>query len=172
MCDSSQLEILYKIIDNLINYVDAAYMNVRQFRSTTGFCYIIDEASVIWMSKQQSITAQSTTESEYIMLNEIAKQAIWLCHLLYALQKSHVYRKKATLIYENNQDSINLSVNSVFHSWTKHIQIRYHTIQEYIENNEIRIEFISMNHMLADDLIKELNHIKFEQMIEELNLTN
>jgi len=128
--------------------------------------------SVSWTSKQQSITAQLTIKSEYITLSKTEKQTVWLHHLLYVLQKSHVYIKKLTLIYVNNQDLIDLSVNSIFHSQIKHIQVQYHAIWEYIENSEIRIQFLSTNQMLADDLIKELDHVKFMWMIEELDLSN
>ena len=157
---------------SLVRYMNVIYMNIYQFKSTTGFCYMINEAPVSWTSKWQSITAQLTTESEYIALSKAEKQAVWLHHLLYALQKSHVYTKKLTLIYANNQDSIDLSVNLVFHSQIKHIQVQYHAIQEYIENDEIRIQFLSTNQMLADSLIKKLDHVKFAWMIEELDLSN
>ena len=60
---SFNLEILYKFtsVSNFVRYADAAYMNACQFKSTTGFCYTINEAPVSWTSKQQSTTAQSTT---------------------------------------------------------------------------------------------------------------
>ena len=45
---SSNLEILYKFmpVSNLVKYADAAYMNIYQFKLTTGFCYMINKASV------------------------------------------------------------------------------------------------------------------------------
>src|SRR5947207_9004067 len=100
---SPDLGIPYKSTGgNLVGYTDAAYANARQFRSTTGFCFLIGGAPVSWTSKRQSITAQSTTESEYIALSEAGKQAVWLCHLLYALRKT---QGKATIIYADNQGS-------------------------------------------------------------------
>src|SRR5438046_7592921 len=114
---SPELGILYKSINgDLIGYADAAYANARLFRSTTGFCFLISGAPVSWTSKRQSITAQSTTESEYIALTEAGKQAVWLRHLLYTLRKPEVYKKKATIIYADNQGLIDLSANPVFHS--------------------------------------------------------
>ena len=171
---SPNLGILYKStpVSDLVGYADAAYANARQFKSTTGFCYMINGAPVSWTSKRQSITAQSTTESEYIALSEAGKQAVWLRHLLYALRKSHVYTKKSTLIYADNQGSIDLSANPVFHSRTKHIQVRYHAIREYIENGEIRVQFLPTDRMLADGLTKGLDHVKFARMIEGLGLSN
>lgn len=142
-----------------------------KYGSTTGFLYMISGAPVSWTSKQQSITAKSTTKSEYIALGEAGKQAIWLRHLLYALRKSYIYNKKATTIYEDNKGSIDLSTNPVFHSRTKHIQVRYHAIWEYIENGEIRVQFIPTDKMLADNLAKGLDHVKSERMINRIKLT-
>jgi hypothetical protein len=73
---SPNLGVLYKTIGDLIGYVDVAYVNSRKFRSATGFCYMIGGAPVSWTNKRQSVTAQSTTESEYIALSEAGKQAI------------------------------------------------------------------------------------------------
>ena len=171
---SPNLGITYKStpVGNLIGYADAAYANACQFKSTTDFCYMISRAPVSWTSKQQSITAQSTTESEYIALREAGKQAVWLRHLLYALRKPQVYKEKATIIYGDNQGSIDLSANPIFHSRTKHIHVRYHAIREYIENGEIRVIFIPTDRMLADGLTKGLDRVKFARMIEGLGLTN
>ena len=47
LCDLFQLEILYKLIDNnLIEYADAVYVNVKQFQFTIRFYFLIDRASV------------------------------------------------------------------------------------------------------------------------------
>ena len=62
-----------------------------------------------------------------------------------------------TTIYENNKDSLNLTVNLVFHSQTKHIQVQYHAIQDYVERREIQLQYIQINKMLADSLTKSLN---------------
>ena len=119
------LEIIYRPVnsENLILYADAAYANACKFKSTIRYLAIISNEPVIWISCKQSITVQSTTESKYIALADAAKQAIWLHHLLYAIQKAEVYEKKTTTIYRNNKDSLNLTANSVFHSQIKHIQI-------------------------------------------------
>jgi transposase InsO family protein len=168
---SPDLGILYRSAGDLVGYADAAYANARKFRSTTGFCYTIGGAPISWTSKRQSITAQSTTEAEYIALSEAGKQAVWLRHLLHTLRKPDVYKKKSTIIYRDNIGSIDLSANPVFHSRTKHIHVRYHAIREYIENSEIRVLHLPTDRMLADGLTKGLDRVKFERMIEGFGLT-
>ena len=50
--------------------------------------------------------------------------------------------------------------NAEFHKRTKHIDIQYHFIRECIENNKIKVGYISTNEMLADGLTKGLNTSK------------
>ena len=74
LTDATDLGILYqKISGDLTIYADAAYVNVRKFKSTTGYCALISGGPVIWTSHRQPITAQSTTESEYIALIDTVK---------------------------------------------------------------------------------------------------
>jgi hypothetical protein len=167
------LGILYKADGgNLIVFADAAYANARKFKSTTGFCALIADGPVTWTSRKQTVTAQSTTESEYMALADAAKQAIWLRHLLYAVRKPEVYGKEMTTIYGDNKGSLDLTANPVFHSRTKHIQVRYHAIRDYVERGEIRLQYIQTDEMLADGLTKALDRVKFERMIKGLGLTN
>ncbi len=157
---------------NLTVFADAAYANARKFKSTTGFLALIANGPVTWTSRKQTVTAQSTTESEYMALADAAKQAIWLRHLLYAVRKPEVYGKKMTTIYGDNKGSLDLTANPVFHSRTKHIQVRYHAIRDYVERGEIRLQYIQTDEMLADGLTKALDRVKFERMIKGLGLIN
>ena len=43
---------------------------------------------------------------------------------------------------------------------------------DYIEREEIHIQYIQTNDMLANSLTKPLDRVKFEQMIKELGLQN
>ena len=88
------------------------------------------------------------------------------------IHRSKIYKKKLIKIYRNNQRSIDLIKNPIFHARSKHIQIRYHVIRKSVETGEIEIKYHSTDEMLADDFTKKLNHVKFSQMIEELSLTN
>ena len=73
------------------------------------------------------------------------------------------------MMYGDNKSSLDLTVNPIFPSQTKHIQAWYHAIQYYIE---IRLQYIQTDKMLADGLTKALDRVKFERMIKGLGLTN
>ena len=46
------------------------------------------------------------------------------------------------IVYKDNQSTIKLANNPVNYSKIKHIVIHYHTIQEYIANSKIWLEYI------------------------------
>lgn len=112
----------------LIGYADAGYGNASNHRSTSPSKLLIGCAPVTWSSRKQSITAQSTTEAEYVALAEAAKQSIWIRHFIFSISKSTKLtysRKKSnrttTLIYEDNQGAIKLADTSTTnHSKTTH----------------------------------------------------
>jgi hypothetical protein len=69
--------------------------------------------------------ALSTTEAEYITLNVVVHEAVWLRKLLADLF-GHVL--DSTIIHCDNQSCVKLSENSVFHDKSKHVEIKYHYI--------------------------------------------
>ena len=112
----------------LVAYADSAYANSVRSRSTTGFVFMINGSPVTWNSRKQMVTAQSSTEAEYMTVSEAAKQAIWIRHFLYSISKEAVYNMALTTIFENNQGVIKLADNPVNHSKMKHIAVYYHAI--------------------------------------------
>ena len=116
------------------------------------------------------MTAQSSTEAEYMAVSEAAKQAIWIRHFLYSIGKETVYNMAPTTIYEDNQGAIKLADNPVNHPKTKHIAVRYHAIREHIANGEIRLEYLPTDRMVADGLTKATNHVTQERLVDGLGL--
>lgn len=60
----------------LVAYTDSAYANSVRSHSTTRFIFMINRLLVTWNSRKQTVTAQSSTEAEYMAVLEAAKQAI------------------------------------------------------------------------------------------------
>ena len=64
------------------------------------------------------------------------------------------------VIYEDNQSVIALTKNPIHHTRMKHIDIQYHFIQDKVESNEIELQYISTDEMVADALTKPLTASK------------
>ena len=57
----------------------------------------------------------------------------------------------------DNQFAIKLAINSINHSYIKHIQNKYYFIgQLIIEIKELKIIYINIKDIIANDLIKSL----------------
>ena len=65
-------------------------------------------------------------------------------------------------IFSDNNSTIALSRNHVFHKRSKHIDTRYHFIRELIKNNEISVEFCTSRNQFADLFTKPLGKDLFE----------
>ncbi len=82
------------------------------------------------------------------------KEAIWLHHLL-----DKVFPKRFKLpitVYSDNQGAIALSKDNRFHTRTKHINICFHFVQQYVEDGTLNIMYLPTDRMLADALTKTL----------------
>ncbi len=64
-------------------YCDADYAgDLANAKSTSGYIILLAGGIISWKSKLQSIIAQSTTEAEYIAINAVIKEAVYIKALL------------------------------------------------------------------------------------------
>ena len=71
---------------------------------------------------------------------------------------------RPTIIHCDNQSCIKLSENPVFQDRSKHIEIKYHFIKDYVQRGVIELQYISTDEQVADILTKSLGrgkHIHF-----------
>lgn len=73
-------------------------------------------------------------------------------------------------MYIEKKSAIDLAKNPVFHGRSKHIDIRYDFIRECVEKGEIVVKHVSTNGQRADSLVKALDIVKFERMINLLGV--
>lgn len=72
-------------------YVNSAYANSTNFKSTSGYVLTLNDSPVTWATKKQALTAQSTTEAEYVALADAGRPVAWIRHFLHSIRKSEVY---------------------------------------------------------------------------------
>ncbi|GJR94695.1 putative ribonuclease H-like domain-containing protein [Tanacetum coccineum] len=77
-----------------------------------------------------------------------------------------------TKIYIDNESTICIVKNPIFHSKTKHIEIRHHFIRDCYEKKLIQVIKIHTDHNVADLLTKAFNVSRFNFLIASIRLLN
>ncbi|GJR40446.1 retrotransposon protein, putative, ty1-copia subclass [Tanacetum coccineum] len=134
--------------------------------SRSYYRFLVQGCVVSWKATLQHVVALSTTEAEYMVLTEAAKEAIWLKGLLEELG----VELNTVAVNCDNQGVIHLSRNHVFHERTKHINVRYHFIREVLEANTVKVLKMGTEHNAADALTKVVPGLKFQHCLELLNV--
>lgn len=63
----------------VIGHMDADYVgNSDNKRSATSYVFSLARGSICWRSMNQSLNVLSTTETEYMVVVEVIKEALWL----------------------------------------------------------------------------------------------
>ena len=61
----------------------------------------------------------------------------------------------------DNQGAISLAVNPVYHAKTKHIELDIHFIQEKVQVNQIKINYVPSEDQITDIFTKALTYEQF-----------
>ena len=139
----------------LWGYSDASYGNDSETkRGRSGFVMMSGGAAISWGSKLQEVVALSSTEAEYMALTHAAQEALYLSQL--QSEMGVVGDGHGVLLLCDNQSSIKIAQNPVFHKRSKHIAIRFHFIRERVESSEILLQFVRTKDMAADQLTKHV----------------
>ncbi|GJU14642.1 putative ribonuclease H-like domain-containing protein [Tanacetum coccineum] len=119
-------------------------------KSTTGGCQFLSKRLISCLCKKQTIVANSTTKVEYVAAANCCGQVLWIQNQMldYGLYFMN------TKIHIDNESTIYIVKNLVFHSKTKHIEIRHHFIRDSYEKKLIQMIKIHTDHNVADLLTK------------------
>ena len=140
---------------NMFAYSDSDFAGDKDKRtSVSGFIIIVNGAPVSWKSKAQASVTLSSSEAEYVALSETAKEIkfIWM------LIKSMGFEVKLPItVRVDNIGAIFMSENITASNRTKHVDIRFHFVNEMVEQGFIEVIFIRTNENLADIFTKNVN---------------
>lgn len=77
-----------------------------------------------------------------------------------------------SLIFCDNENAIKLATIEAYRERSKHIDIRYHHLREYVQPGKITIRHIGTEHMTADSLTKALGGEKTNACAAKMGLMN
>ena len=58
----------------------------------------------------------------------------------------------------------------MFHDKSKHIEVRYHFIQDMVQKRAIKLKYVPTEEQVVDVLTKPLDHVKFEYFQDKLGV--
>ncbi|GJR40495.1 hypothetical protein Tco_1216179 [Tanacetum coccineum] len=94
--------------------------------------------------------ATSTTEAEYVAAVNCCGQVLWIQNQML----NYGFNFMNTKIYIDNESTICIVKNPVYHSKTKHIAIRHHFIRDAYKKKLIQVLKIHTDDNVADLLTK------------------
>ncbi|GKC14109.1 putative ribonuclease H-like domain-containing protein [Tanacetum coccineum] len=132
-------------------YSDSDYAGSNLDRkSTTGGCQFLGRRLISWQCKKQTIVATFTTEAEYVAAANCCGQVLWIQNQLL----DYGFNFMNTTIHIDNESTICIVKNPVYHSKTKHIEIRHHFIRDSYDKKLIQVKKIHTDLNVANLLTK------------------
>ncbi|GJW97960.1 hypothetical protein Tco_0179768 [Tanacetum coccineum] len=154
---------------DLESYSDSDYAGANLDRkSTIGGCQFLGRRLISWQCKKQTIVATSTTEAEYVAAASCCGQVLWIQNQML----DYGFNFMNTKIYIDNESTIFIVKNPVYHSKTKHIAIRHHFIRDAYEKKLIQVLKIHTNDNVADLLTKAFDVSWFQFLVVSIGMLN
>ncbi|KAJ9545086.1 hypothetical protein OSB04_024793 [Centaurea solstitialis] len=143
-------------------YTDASFQTDRDDScSQLGFVFLLNGGAVSWRSSKQSTVADSTTEAEYIAVNEAAKEAVWM--------KKFIGDLDPIEIFCDNEGAVILAKESRSHKRTRHILRKFHYVRKVVEDRDIIISRVGTDGNLADPFTKPLSQTKHDAHTSDIH---
>jgi len=162
----SQKLVLGGTDSSLCGFVDSDWANdLWSRKSVTGYV-ILFGGPIHWCSKQQPITAGSSTEAEYLAAGEACKNLICIAQFA----RNFGIQIEAAVLKGDNVSAIKMAEAERNTSRVKHIDVRYHLIRELIAEKKISFQWVSGKQNYADELTKALVPHLHKQMLLNLRL--
>ena len=149
----------------MVSYTGALFgANPNNRKSTTGYLVFLGGGFIRLGSKTQSLTAQSTVESELQALSYGAREAVYLSNFLMKLGFKTFF---SVPINSDSTGALSVAENAMFSSRTKHIALRFVFVRE-LKRNKIALRYKPTQQMLADIATKHLSKQIFRELLQQI----
>ncbi|GKF16582.1 hypothetical protein Tco_0061500 [Tanacetum coccineum] len=111
---------------------------------------------------------RKSTKGEYVAAANCCGQVLWIQNQML----DYGFNFMNTKIYIDNERTIYIVKNPVFHSKTKHIEIRHHFIKDSYEKKLIQVIKIYTYQNVADLLTKAFDVSRFNFLVASIGLLN
>ncbi|KAK3005577.1 hypothetical protein RJ639_016411 [Escallonia herrerae] len=138
-------------------------------RSVTGYFVSLGNSPISWRTKKHSTVSRSSAEAEYRSMAVTTCELTWLKSFLLSLG---VHHDRPMRLFCDNQATLHIASNPVFHERTKHIEIDCHYVREQLLAGNISTAHVRTAQQVADIFTKAFGHHQFHYLCGKLGIRN
>jgi hypothetical protein len=143
----------------LCGYMDSSWADCPLTRrSTGGTCMRLAGGPICWKGKLWPTVAHSSTEAEYYEADDAGRMCLYIRSILWDLG---IPQEAATILYEDNDGATAMANAGKPTSRTRHVDIKFYAIQEWVERDLVVLKRIDTKINMADHFTKPLPRILF-----------
>ncbi|CAL1391854.1 unnamed protein product [Linum trigynum] len=113
------------------------------------------------------MVSRSSAEAEYRAMASTVSEVVWLRFLL---TEFGVPQPCPTPLHCDNQATLHIAANPVFHERTKHVEMDCYFVRERVVSKEIAPVKIGSSSQLADIFTKALGTEQFQRLLCKLGI--
>ena len=147
-------------------FCDSDYAGDADTRiSVTGYCLFLMGVPVSWNSRSQKSVTLSSSEAEFVALSEAAKEVKFVVQVL---QSIGIKVELPVIVRVDNVGAIFIAENVTMSQRTKHIDVRYHYVREFVKDGFVKIIFIRTRENTADVFTKNTSGDTYDRHSREI----
>jgi transposase InsO family protein len=151
-----------------VSFSDSDYANCPDTsRSIGGYCLTLGSGMVSWASRKQQHATDSTCYAEYVAIHSTAAEILFLRQFLDGLDMP-VF--DATPLLCDNDSARQLTEDQKWHAKSKHFRVRYHTIRDLVNFDEVVVHGVPTADNTADIFTKALGPTAFARLRSSLGI--
>jgi len=143
--------------------------DVTNRKSFTGYVFTVHGGPATWSSHKQTTVAHSSTDAEYMAISDASREAIARIQFF---QELSIPSAPILILADSNTALDIANGEAINHRKAKHIDIKYHAIRHYIQEEKVVVNHIPSSENLADLFTKALGPQKHQQLVEYMGMRN
>jgi hypothetical protein len=151
--------------DTLVGFADASYGVHSDGRSQSADSFTLGTGSIYSSSTKQKITTKSSSEAELVAASDTSGRL--LAFRNYLISRKYI-TSPAVLGQDNLATKQMLEKGISSSKRTRHLNIRYFFVKDYVEEKQLNVSYISTNDMIADVLTKPIQGKQFQRLRDKL----
>ena len=147
-------------------FVDSDWAScIKTRRSTTGMNVKLAGGTIYYKTKLQPTVAMSSTEAEYMAASDAGKVILYIRSIMWDL---NIPQQAASILYEDNDGCTAMANAQKPTSRTRHMDIRYFALSDWVEQDLMILERIDTSVNEADHFTKVLDRTLFYRHIDHI----